>query len=222
MIINLFSIFDPSTITAKLAWIPCLIPIVIGFQSFKWTPKTKIITSLKSLTSYINKELGSLLSQTEKKLSSKVLISIFSSVMLVNLVALTPFTFTPTAHLTISFSMALIFWFSFILFGWRKNFFNIMSHLVPTGTPAQLINFIVLIETVRNLIRPITLSVRLSANIVAGHLLLSLLGTFTLIRIENSWRVPLVFCLTVLELGVSIIQAYVLITLISLYSTEVH
>lgn len=97
-----------------------------------------------------------------------------------------------------------------------------ISHLVPSGTPVQLMNFIVLIETVRNLIRPITLSVRLSANMVAGHLLISLLGRFCLLRVGNLLSFPLILALSVLELGVSFIQAYVLITLVTLYSTEIH
>ena len=98
-----------------------------------------------------------------------------------------------------------------------------LSHLVPQGTPTALINFIVIIEAIRNLIRPITLCVRLTANLVAGHLLISLLGraltqinTLPLIIVSVT---PLI--LTLLESAVAVIQAYVFMTLITLYSTEV-
>lgn len=94
--------------------------------------------------------------------------------------------------------------------------------MVPQGTPVLLIPFIVLIERVRLLIRPITLSVRLAANMIAGHLLLCLIG---------SLGPHLFYCLLViiliqitlmlLEIGVSIIQAYVFSVLCSLYSREV-
>jgi F-type H+-transporting ATPase subunit a len=98
-----------------------------------------------------------------------------------------------------------------------------LAHLVPQGTPAALMAFIVVIEITRNLIRPITLCVRLTANLIAGHLLISLLGN-SLMTVRKYAAitgrvVPLV--LTILESAVACIQAYVFITLITLYATEV-
>jgi F-type H+-transporting ATPase subunit a len=95
-----------------------------------------------------------------------------------------------------------------------------LAHLVPRGTPVVLIPFIVLIESIRILIRPITLAIRLMANIVAGHLLLSLAGggLNSLIRF-----LPLLIsqtALTILELAVACIQGYVFIVLVALYSKE--
>jgi F-type H+-transporting ATPase subunit a len=69
----------------------------------------------------------------------------------------------------------LPFWFSILLIGIFNNLYKNLRHLVPNGTPIILIRFIVLIETLRIFIRPITLRVRLAANITAGHLLLSLI-----------------------------------------------
>ena len=97
-----------------------------------------------------------------------------------------------------------------------------MAHLVPRGTPGLLIPVIVIIETVRNIIRPGTLSVRLGANIIAGHLLLTLLGSqgpicSTLILLGLIIRLIL---LLILELGVACIQAYVFTILRSLYLNE--
>ena len=62
------------------------------------------------------------------------------------------------------------------MYAWIKETTNALAHLVPLGTPAPLMPFMVVIEVIRNLIRPITLSVRLAANMIAGHLLLTLLG----------------------------------------------
>jgi F-type H+-transporting ATPase subunit a len=75
-----------------------------------------------------------------------------------------------------SLSLALPFWFSILLIGVKNNIEKNLRHLVPNGTPIVLISFIVLIETLRVLIRPITLRVRLAANITAGHLLLRLIS----------------------------------------------
>lgn len=189
---------------------------------FKHIKISKIMVITNTLQTFLSKELSSLIRPNEKKSSRRILIRLFFYCLFINLIALTPFTFTPTAHLSISFTLAMTFWFSFILLGWAKNFHSIIAHIVPTGTPVQLINFIVLIEIVRNLIRPITLSVRLSANIVAGHLLISLLGNFCLSSPIIISNFPLILVLSLLELGVSFIQAYVLMTLATLYTTEIH
>jgi len=94
---------------------------------------------------------------------------------------------------------------------------------VPQGTPSFLINFIVLIELTRTLIRPITLCVRLTANIVAGHLLITLLNNFLIQRnLTVLFRLGLApFILTVLESAVAFIQAYVFVTLITLYAASI-
>ena len=95
---------------------------------------------------------------------------------------------------------------------------------MPKGTPYVLVPFMVLIEIVRNLMRPLTLSIRLAANMVAGHLLLALVrGPMPSISIVllGAAFVALV-ALIVLELGVSFIQAYVFMTLSSLYLDEIN
>merc|ERR1719438_591459 len=99
---------------------------------------------------------------------------------------------------------------------------NLFAHLVPVGTPRFLIPVIVVIESVRNIIRPLTLSIRLAANIVAGHLLLTLLGSqganlsfITLIVLFIS-----LYLLLLLEVAVACIQSYVFTILNSLYLNE--
>lgn len=222
MITNLFSIFDPSILKINIGWSISLIPLMTTFANFKSNTNFKIDKTLTIMFRFLSKELKALITPYNKKFSINLIIGLFFYCLFINLIALTPFSFTPTAHLSISFTIALTIWIAFIIFGWSKNFSFIIAHMVPSGTPFQLINFIVLIELVRNMIRPITLSVRLSANIVAGHLLISLLGNFCLSSPIIISSFPLILILSILELGVSLIQAYVLMTLITLYSTEVH
>merc|ERR1712126_477340 len=99
---------------------------------------------------------------------------------------------------------------------------NLFAHLVPKGTPGFLIPIMVIIETVRNIIRPLTLSIRLAANIVAGHLLLTLLGS----QIPNVRSISFLvlffylYLLLLLEVSVACIQSYVFIILNSLYLNE--
>lgn len=98
------------------------------------------------------------------------------------------------------------------------------AHLVPQGTPSVLMPFMVCIETVRNIIRPGTLAVRLAANIIAGHLLITLMGntgprlTLTLL----SFLILAQIALLTLESAVAIIQSYVFAVLRTLYSSEVN
>jgi F-type H+-transporting ATPase subunit a len=152
-----------------------------------------------------------------------MLILIFVTILLINLTALYPQNFSPTAHLPVTLPLSLTIWLTIIAFGWTKNTNHILSHLLPQGTPVPLINFIVIIELVSNLIRPITLCVRLTANLIAGHLLMSLLGN-AVINLQISYVIisiiaPLI--LTILEGAVACIQAYVFMTLITLYTTEI-
>jgi F-type H+-transporting ATPase subunit a len=91
---------------------------------------------------------------------------------------------------------------------------------VPSGTPGALIPFMVLIETVRNIIRPGTLSIRLAANMVAGHLLLTLLGSQGALNSLLIILIPSLCLLLTLEVGVACIQAYVFTVLRSLYLSE--
>ena len=106
-----------------------------------------------------------------------------------------------------------------------KNQYNsLFAHLVPRGTPVALIPVIVIIETVRNVIRPGTLSIRLAANIVAGHLLLTLLGSQGLSRrgVVIFGLIISLILLLCLELAVACIQAYVFTILRSLYLNELR
>lgn len=98
------------------------------------------------------------------------------------------------------------------------------AHLVPQGTPVALIPFMVVIETIRNVIRPGTLAVRLIANIIAGHLLLTLLGGTgpSLSYIVVSLLIFSQILLLLLESAVAIIQSYVFAVLSTLYTGEIR
>jgi F-type H+-transporting ATPase subunit a len=98
------------------------------------------------------------------------------------------------------------------------------AHLVPQGTLSVLIPFIVCIETISNVIRPGTLAVRLTANIIAGHLLLTLIGNTgnSLSSIILSILLISQVALLILESAVAIIQSYVFAVLSTLYSREVN
>ena len=222
MITNLFSSFDPSTsLNLSLNWISILLPLIITPFLYWFTP-SRASLSIKLLYKYIINENISVISKHNQKIIL-LFITLFWFIIINNILGLFPYIFTSTSHIVITISLAVPIWIILIIYGWVNKTNHIFSHLVPSGTPIILSSFIVLIETVRNIIRPITLAVRLSANIIAGHLLITLLRQIS----EHINRIfiptlPILIILTSLEFAVSIIQAYVFITLSSLYLSEIN
>lgn len=156
--------------------------------------------------------------------NSIIFISLFSLILFNNVLGLLPYIFTSTSHIVITLALSLPLWITFMLFGWINFRQHIFSHLIPQGTPAILIPFMVCIEIIRNVIRPGTLAIRLSANIIAGHLLLTLLGntgSSLSIVLLNLLVITQILLLT-LETAVAFIQSYVFAILATLYSTETN
>jgi len=222
MITNLFSIFDPSTSRSlSLNWLSLIIPLIITPYIY-WASPSRIQILFFNLSNYIVSELKNNISKTNLK-TLLIFFSLFWVITCNNLMGLYPYIFTATSHLVVTLTLALPFWILFIIYGWLNMTNHMFTHLVPLGSPIALRFFIVFIETVSNIIRPITLSVRLAANIIAGHLLLSLLRGL-------SEAIPSLFlpssivlaALLTLEYAVALIQSYVFITLMSLYLREIN
>lgn len=224
MIINLFSIFDPSTniFSFSLNWLRTILGLLFFPLTFWLIPSRNIIFWQKIFFTLHN-EFKVLLGINSFNGTTFIFISLFSFIFFNNFLGLFPYIFTRTRHITLTLSLALPIWLSFILFGWLNNTKHIFAHIVPQGTPFILMPFIVLIETIRNVIRPGTLAIRLSANIIAGHLLLTLLGN-TGNNISTILVSLLIFSqllLLTLESAVAIIQSYVFTILSTLYSREI-
>lgn len=217
---NLFSIFDPSTsLNFSLNWLRLFIPIIIIPKQF-WVKKSKNLIFYISINNFLIKEFSIL--KKNKIFSVINLLSLFFLILIINFLGIFPYIFTPSRHLSITLPLSLRLWIRIIIFNWFNFTKKCFAHLVPLNTPVPLIIFIVLIETIRTIIRPLTLAIRLSANIIAGHLLLCLLGSCgSLISLNFIFLVYFTqILLFTLEIAVAIIQSYVFITLISLYYNE--
>lgn len=225
MITNLFSVFDPSTsiINLSLNWLSTFIGLLV-IPSLYWIMPSRYNIIWNNILLTLHKEFNTLLGTTGHKGRTLLFISLFSIILFNNFIGLFPYIFTRTSHLTLSLSLAFPLWLSFIIYGWLNHTQHIFAHLVPQGTPAALIPFIVCIETISNVIRPGTLAVRLTANIIAGHLLLTLLGNTGPSIITSIVILLLIvqIALLVLESAVAIIQSYVFAVLSTLYSREVN
>lgn len=222
MITNLFSIFDPTSSFFISNWVSLIIVLILLTPKF-WINSFKLNIFFIKIISILFNEFKTITGPGRKKGITFYLIILFLFIVINNFLGLFPYIFTATSHIAITLSLAIPMWLSLIIYGWFNYTIYIFSHLVPQSTPAALMPFIVLIETIRNIIRPLTLAVRLIANIIAGHLLITLLGnqaiTNSLITIRTVLLVQ--FLLLALELAVSIIQAYVFSVLITLYTREI-
>lgn len=224
MITNLFSRFDPlsSTLNISLNWLSTFLGLILIPQLF-WATPSRWALIWTNLMSTLHKEFKTLLG-TANPGGTILFVSIFSLIVFNNFIGLIPYVFTSTSHLRFTLALSLPLWLSLILFGWINHTQHMFAHLVPAGTPGPLIPLIVLIETISNVIRPGTLAVRLAANIIAGHLLLTLLG-----RTGPSLQYSLLSLLLIaqilllmLESAVAVIQSYVFAALRTLYAGEVN
>nr|YP_010957295.1 ATP synthase F0 subunit 6 [Gymnothorax monostigma]WMY90596.1 ATP synthase F0 subunit 6 [Gymnothorax monostigma] len=142
-----------------------------------------------------------------------------------NLLGLLPYTFTPTTQLSLNMGFAVPLWLATVIIGMRNQPTIALGHLLPEGTPVPLIPVLIIIETISLFIRPLALGVRLTANLTAGHLLIQLIATAVFVLLPLMPTVAILtalilFLLTLLEVAVAMIQAYVFVLLLSLYLQE--
>jgi len=223
MIRNLFSVFDPSALTGlSLNWVRSVLGVCL-VPSVYWLLPSRYSMLFIVISKTLHKEFKVLLGSSANPGLTLIFTCLFFYVVFNNFLGLFPYIFTSTSHLSITLRLSLPLWLSFIIYGWVNHSQHIFAHLVPQGTPGVLMPFMVCIESISNIIRPGTLAVRLSANIIAGHLLITLMGNTGpgIMNIIVGLLVLGQLCLLVLESAVSIIQGYVFAVLRTLYSSEV-
>nr|BAG74817.1 ATPase subunit 6 [Xenotoca eiseni] len=154
-----------------------------------------------------------------------LLTSLMLFLISINMLGLLPYTYTPTTQLSLNMAFAVPLWLATVIIGARNQPTHALGHLLPEGTPTPLIPVLIIIETISLFIRPLALGVRLTANLTAGHLLIQLIATaaFVLLPIMPMTALLtsiLLLLLTLLEIAVAMIQAYVFVLLLSLYLQE--
>nr|ANJ70346.1 ATP synthase F0 subunit 6 [Berosus affinis] len=224
MMTNLFSSFDPTTnFNLSLNWLSTFMGLMLIPYMFWLIPSRMNFMWIKIMTTLHN-EFKVLINAPKIKGSTLIFVSLFAMILFNNFIGLFPYIFTSTSHMVLTLSLALPLWLSFMIYGWINNTIHMLAHLVPQGTPAVLMPFMVCIETISNIIRPGTLAVRLMANMMAGHLLMTLLGNtgpmMGLIMINLLILTQIL--LLILESAVAVIQSYVFAVLSTLYSSEVN
>jgi F-type H+-transporting ATPase subunit a len=155
--------------------------------------------------------------------------SIFMFILVVNMVGLIPFAFTVTSHIIITVSLALLVFLTVVIYGFWKNGLKFFNLFVPSGVPIYILPLVVFIEVFSFVLRPVSHSVRLFANMLAGHIALKVFASFIPLLaaglgvigwIGGTLPLGMVVALTALELLVAFLQAYVFTILTCIYLND--
>jgi F-type H+-transporting ATPase subunit a len=152
--------------------------------------------------------------------------SLFMFILFCNAIGMIPYTFTVTSHIIVTFAMALFVFLGVTLIGFWKHGLHFLAFFVPHGVPKALLPLVVVIEVISFLSRPISLALRLFANMTAGHTMMKVFGSFVGLLGSAAFVVggllPLLvlIALTGLELVIAFLQAYVFTVLSCLYLND--
>ncbi len=151
-----------------------------------------------------------------------LILSIFLFLLACNILGLLPYSFTATSHIAITFTLAMIVFFSVTIVGFIKHGTKFLSLFLPHGIPLWLAPLMIIIELFAFLARPVTLSLRLVANMIAGHVLLKVLAGFmvSLMFLLKPLPLPLIVILCGFELCVALLQAYIFALLSCVYLND--
>ena len=172
--------------------------------------------------SFIAKMISDTAGSKAKPYFSFIFLHFFMFVLFCNMLGMIPYTFTVTSHIIVTFVLAAFIFIGVTIIGFFKHGLGYLKLFVPSGVPMILLPLIVIIEIISYLSRPISLSVRLFANMMAGHTMMKVFGSFVVsLGIVGGW-LPLSFsvALTGLEILVAFLQAYVFAILTCIYLND--
>ncbi len=216
--------FDISFTNASLFMIISSVAILLIFNL--GSKKNSLIPNKIQLLSELSYTFVSKMISDTAGLKAKpyfaFIFSLFMFVLFCNMFGMVPYTFTVTSHIIVTFMLAAFIFIGVTIIGFMKHGFGYLKLFVPSGVPAVLLPLIVVIEIISYLSRPISLSVRLFANMMAGHTMLKVFGGFVIsLGLLGGW-LPLGFsvALTALEMLVAFLQAYVFAILTCIYLND--
>nr|YP_010698159.1 ATP synthase F0 subunit 6 [Brueelia nebulosa]WCF77120.1 ATP synthase F0 subunit 6 [Brueelia nebulosa] len=217
---NLFHCFDPYVFMISVMPLKWMV-LALFFFFTNWQ-----LFSLFSSVDMVNKKVVGVMWNSFESLIKQInqsFLVIFSMIILIyimNVIGLIPFMFTFTSHLSVNLSFSLSLWLSGVMVSIFKSLDGFFSHMVPTGTPLVLWVFLVLVESISLIIRPFTLSIRLMANVMAGHLIMNLFGIFICSSLNYFTLMFFQSMFIIFEHCISLVQSYVFVSLLSLYWDE--
>ena len=218
---NLFASFiTPIILGLPLVTLIVLFPSLL-FPTSNWLVNNRLVSLQQWMLQLLSKQMMHI-HNSKGQTWTLILMSLVLFIGSTNLLGLLPHSFTLTTQLSINLDMAIPLWAGAVTTGFRNKTKASLAHFLPQGTPTPLIPMLVIIETISLFIQPVALSIQLTANITAGHLLIHLIGGATLALINISTTTALItfiilVLLIILEFSVAIIKTYVFTLLVSLY-----
>lgn len=205
--------------------------VISAFLIFSTSGRGLVPTRMQVISEMLYEFVANMVRQsagTEGMKFFPFVFSLFMFVLVANLFGMVPFFFTVTSHIIITFALAMLVITTVIIYGFMKNGLGFLKLFVPSGVPGYVLPIVVPIEIVSFLSRPISLSVRLFANILAGHITLKVFAGFIVTLGALGWLgwmgavLPLFMtvALTALEFLVAALQAYVFAVLTSMYLND--
>lgn len=201
--------------------------VAVAFMLFATRKKATIPSRAQvvaeSIYGFLNNMVTSSLGVEGKKFFPLVF-SLFGFILMCNILGMTPYSFTPTSHIAVTFTLSMTAFLAITIFAIARNGVGGFIHMfLPSGVPWWMAPVIFLIEFFSFLIRPVTLSVRLFANIVAGHVLLKVVAGFIISLGVVFGVFPMLFAIimTGFELFVAVLQSYIFAILVCAYLGEV-
>jgi len=225
--VKLTPFFDLS-ITTITIYLFGMIVIVIGLFTTVLSKATIIGTKWQTISEMIYEFVVDLVLQQVGKpaiIFFPLIMSLFIFILSFNLIGLVPLSFTITGQFMVTFTLAIILMIGLTIYGFRLHGIKFLKMFVPSGIEPWLLPLLVLIEIMSYLLRPISLAVRLFANMLAGHLLIHIIGVAAIYLFQFYYIgfLPWIFVLAfmLLETGIAFLQAYVFVLLFLIYISNI-
>lgn len=188
---------------------------LVSFVLYSYFSYSNRFSSLKVLV------IDTLVSAIRSNVGKFMLLSLFFSFLLINLIGNIPLNSIPTMYYSFTLSIRLLFWIPLMICVSFTQLKEFIAHILPFGSPVGLMLFLPLVEIFSQLIRPLTLIIRLRTNLSSGHIMMYMFSYFTLLSSVLSPFIYIVlYLLFFLELAISMLQAYIFVSLLSLYINE--
>lgn len=213
-----------ASFTNSSLWMVITVALITIFTSVAMSGRALVPGRLQSLAEMSYEFVANMLRDnvgTEGMKYFPFIFTLFMFVLFCNMLGMIPGSFTVTSHIIVTFAMALVIFVGVTVIGFATHGLHFLKFFVPSGIPAVLTPLLVVIEVISYLTRPISLSVRLFANMLAGHTMLKVFAGFV-VMMGVAGVIPLVFmvALTGLEVLVAFLQAYVFAILTCIYLND--
>jgi len=221
--INLFGFDISLTNSSVFMIISCIIALVYFMVAFRI--QNLVPSRLQASAEMVYNLVGDMLNQNvgvNGRSFVPLIFTLFIFILLCNLLGMIPYGFTVTSHIAVTFTLAMLIFLLVTIIGFAKHGLHFLSLFLPKGTPWWLAPLMIVIELFTYLARPVSLSLRLAANMVAGHILLKVMAGFviSLMIFLKFLPIPLMVILIGFEIFVAILQAYIFTILSCVYLND--